>query len=124
MELTKEQKLFGAVVSKAWENAEFKQTLINSPEAAVKSVTGESFDLPENVSLKVVDQSNPDHVYFNIPPKPNYEDMELTDDQLELVAGGEFVVTAIIWTLATTVVSGVVSYTVADGEKKSTKAVE
>ena len=88
MELTKEQRILQQVISEAWNNPTFKEELINSPEEAIKKLTGESFTLPEGKTLQVFDQSNSDVICLNIPPQPNMGDLELTDKELELVAGG------------------------------------
>ena len=50
-------------------------------------------DLPADVNLKFNYQTDHNYTYVNIPPKPNFEDMELTDEQLEQVAGGEVIIT-------------------------------
>ena len=88
MNLTKEQQLMQKVISKAWNDPTFKQELMDRPEEAIERLTGESISLPEGKRLEVYDQSNADVVYFNIPPEPDFEDVELTDEQLEVVAGG------------------------------------
>lgn len=89
MELTKEQKILQQVITEAWNNPTFKQELINSPEEAIKNLTGDSFTLPEGKTLQVFDQSNKDVICLNIPQQPNVEDMQLTDKELEMVAGGQ-----------------------------------
>lgn len=88
MELTKEQKILQQVFSEAWNNPSYKQELMANPTDAIKRLTGERFSLPEGKTLAVSDQSDSDKVYLSIPPKPNYEDVELTDHELEVVAGG------------------------------------
>lgn len=40
--------------------------------------------------MLVVDQTKPNTFFFNIPSKPNLEDMELSEEQMEMVAGGDF----------------------------------
>jgi len=88
MELTKEQKLFQTVVQTAWEDANFKQELIANPVKAIESLTGETLKLPEGKTIVVRDQTDDSVVYINIPAEPNMDDMELTEEQLEIVAGG------------------------------------
>lgn len=39
--------------------------------------------------MVVSDQTDPNMMYLYIPPKPDFDDMELTNEQLEQVAGGE-----------------------------------
>lgn len=88
MELTKNQKIISKIFEKAWVDAEFRRQLNANPVEAIKQATGESLELPEGRELKVVDQTDAGFVYLNIPPKPNMDEIELTDEQLELVAGG------------------------------------
>ena len=88
MEPTKEQKLFQTVVQKAWEDTTFKQELINNPIEAIENLTGKRVKLPEGKTVVVRDQTDASVVYINIPAEPNMDDMELTEEQLEIVAGG------------------------------------
>lgn len=90
MEFTQEQKLYAQVVNEAWENAEFKSELVANPVAAIEKLTGQKLNLPEGKTLVVRDQTEEGTVYINIPAKPNTEDVELNEDQLEAVAGGCF----------------------------------
>lgn len=89
MELTKEQEILQKVLSEAWTNPSFKQELIASPQAAVKRLTGETFTLPAGKTLEVYDQSKSDVLYLNIPEAPDMDNVELTDKELEMVAGGK-----------------------------------
>ncbi len=88
MELTKEQGLFQAVVQKAWEDSEFKAALVSDPQAAIENLIGKSIKVPDGKQLIVTDQTDHSTFFINIPAKPSLEDMELTDEQLEIVAGG------------------------------------
>jgi len=88
MEYSKEQKILQRVLTEAWNNPTYKAELIANPTEAVKNLTGENFTLPEGKTLEVCDQSNVDKVYLNISPRPNFDNVELTDHQLEEVAGG------------------------------------
>ncbi len=93
MEFTKEQQekgqeLYKEIVAKAWENANFKESLVKNPMEAIKEVMGEDFELPENKKLVVLDQSDDDTIYLNIPKKISVDDLELTEEQLEAVSGG------------------------------------
>ncbi|MFV0247945.1 MAG: NHLP leader peptide family RiPP precursor [Tenacibaculum sp.] len=88
MELTKEQKLFQTVVQKAWEDTTFKQELINNPIEAIENLTGKRVKLPEGKTVVVRDQTDASVVYINIPAEPNMEDLELSEEQLEIIAGG------------------------------------
>ncbi len=88
MELTKEQKLFQTIVQKAWEDNDFKQELIANPLDAIESLTGVRLNLPQGKTIVVLDQTDDSVVYINIPVQPNMEDVELTEEQLEIIAGG------------------------------------
>jgi len=89
MILTKEQKITQQVIAEAWNNPSFKKELIDSPIEAIKNLTGETIKLPNGVNrIKVVDQTDSTCSYFNIPVQPNMDNVELTDAQLEIVAGG------------------------------------
>ncbi len=94
MELTEEQKNFqndlARALHKAWESNEFKNKFIESPLDAIEELTGSRPQFKSGSKMIVVDQSEANTFYFNIPAKPNTEDVELTDDQLEHVAGGDF----------------------------------
>ena len=92
MELTKNQEKFQKVIAEtlveAWENETFKQELMESPIESMEKLTGEKINFKENTKVVVTDQSDSSTFYFNIPSKPELDDLELTEEQLELVAGG------------------------------------
>lgn len=92
MELTENQKatkeVLAQVLIKAWEDENFKKELIATPSEAIEKFTGEKLSLKDGVNISVVDQSDHNTFYFNIPAEPNAEDVELTEEQLEMVAGG------------------------------------
>ena len=92
--ITIEQQKYGAelmntLAQKAWENSAFKEQLIKNPSVAIQEVTGKTFTMPENKKLVFEDQTDSSIIYLNIPSKPDYSEIELTDEQLEIVAGGE-----------------------------------
>jgi hypothetical protein len=88
MEITQEQKLNSQVIQKAWEDAQFMNELKANPVETIEKLTGHKISLPEGQKLVVVDQSDASTVYFNIPKKIDFETLELTEEQLEMVAGG------------------------------------
>lgn len=88
MEITQEQKMYAEIVQKAWENAEFKNELVNNPIEAIEKLTGKKLNLPEGKRIIVRDQTDESSLYINIPAKPNNDDIELNENQLEMVAGG------------------------------------
>jgi hypothetical protein len=91
MKFSPEQKLYSEIVQKAWDDAEFKKELLANPLEAIEKHTGKKINLPEGKTLIVRDQTDDATVYINIPSKVEI-DAELSDEQLEAVAGG-----AAIW---------------------------
>ncbi|KRD12435.1 TOMM propeptide domain-containing protein [Flavobacterium sp. Root901] len=88
MEQKKEEEVLRLIISKAWEDANFRKSLIADPVKAIENLTGAKIVLPEGKTLVVNDQTDKSKVYMNIPSEPNIEDIELTEDQLEIIAGG------------------------------------
>lgn len=88
MEFTQEQQLYAEIVQKAWEDEAFKKELVANPVKAIENLTGHKLDIPEGKTLVVRDQTAEDTVYINIPAKQE-ADVELNEEQLEGVAGGE-----------------------------------
>ncbi|MBB4807377.1 hypothetical protein HNP38_002681 [Chryseobacterium defluvii] len=87
MEQTKNQEVLQRVLERAWEDAEFKKELVASPMAAIEKLTGEKLELPIGKRLVILDTTDESVVYLKIPTKESLE-AELTDEQLEMVAGG------------------------------------
>ena len=89
--ITVEQQKYGAklmntLAQKAWESSAFKEQLINNPVSTIESVTGQRMEL--DLKVVVEDQTDESIIYLNIPSKPDLASLELTDEQLEMVAGG------------------------------------
>ncbi len=72
------------LVLKAWEDEEFKQRLVSDPKAAITEMFG--VEVPDVIDIKVVEEDMKT-LYVRLPMKPVSED-ELTDEQLEAIAGG------------------------------------
>jgi hypothetical protein len=90
----KGQELMNSLVEKALENATFKEQLIKNPSEAIEFLTGKKFE--NKINIVVEDQTSLNHIYLNIPTKPKLDEFELTDEQLEMVSGGEFIVGGVI----------------------------
>lgn len=88
MRLSKNQKIVSKVLEKVWDDEGFKHELIKDPTTVIKETFGEELDLPAGKSLVVVDQTDNSKIYFNLKPEPDMDEIELTDEQLELIAGG------------------------------------
>lgn len=99
MKLTERQKenfeFVDSVVKKAWEDLSFKQDLIDNPLSTIEKFTGRPIEIQAGKSLIVEDQTDENIIYLNIPFEPNLDDLELTDEQLALVAGGATPIVAV-----------------------------
>lgn len=80
-------EFLGTLAQKAWESPEFKNLLLNDPKTAIAQATGKDLSSLDR-QIIVTDQSDPSAIYINIPAQPNVDEMELTEEQLEQVAGG------------------------------------
>lgn len=88
MEISQEQKLNAQVVQNAWDDVQFKNQLIANPLETMEKLTGHKINLPAGKKLVVIDQTDESTVYFTIPRKVDMSTLELTEEQLEMVAGG------------------------------------
>ena len=86
----KGQELLDTIIKKSWEDEAFKQELIANPKTTFEEVIGKEIDSDKTIFVE--DQTNTDFVYLNIPAKPNLDELELTDEQLEQVSGGDIFV--------------------------------
>ncbi len=77
---------YQAIIDKAHEDANFKSALIANPEKALTDF-GVEVEKASNLKLKVTDQSDPSKIYINIHP-PFTDSVELSDEELEAIAGG------------------------------------
>jgi len=80
-------KRYGQLVARAWGDAAFKARLLAEP-AAVLAEHG--IPVPPGVEVRVL-ASTPTLVHLALPPKPTDE---LSDEQLDQVAGGDCLGTA------------------------------
>lgn len=88
MDLAQGQKVYGEIVQKAWDDNQFKNNLISNPIETIENFTGNKVNLTNGQTLVVKDQTDESIVYLNIPRKVDIDELELTDEQLEVVAGG------------------------------------
>lgn len=75
MKLTEEQKQAYTIIQKlidvCHEDDRFKKALIDDPISTIEKVIGKQSHFRKNIKIKVEDQSDPQILYLNLPPKPN-----------------------------------------------------
>ncbi|MES2692198.1 MAG: NHLP leader peptide family RiPP precursor [Verrucomicrobiota bacterium] len=84
------KELSDYIVNKAARDDAFRQKLIANPNAAISTELAVAFPqvkIPAGVKINVVEQSA-DNVYIVLPPKPRAKSDELSDVELDVVAGG------------------------------------
>ncbi len=74
----------GELAVKAWKDEAFMKALKADPKAVINKEYG--LQIPANVQVEVVEET-PNKLYLRLPPNPS--GLELSDEQLEAVAGGE-----------------------------------
>ena len=82
-------ELLKILTEKSWESPAFRSQLVKNPQLTIQSVVGENFVVPESKKLVVEDQTDESVIYLNIPGRYDLNDIELSDEQLQVVAGGE-----------------------------------
>jgi Nitrile hydratase, alpha chain len=82
--MTSEQlmKQWGQIVVKAWQDNVFKKRLLTEPATILKE---NGVEVPAGLQIRVVENTDK-LVHLTLPPKPR--EGELSDDDLENVAGG------------------------------------
>jgi hypothetical protein len=81
------------VLDRALADPDFRANLVASPHKSLSELYGVS--IPENADVRVLEESDDSH-FVVIPPDMSSISQELTDEQLEAVAGGWFI--QLIWT--------------------------
>lgn len=106
------------LVEKCWENPSYKQALISNPKLEIEKITGNELKIPDGKKLVIEDQTNNNIIYINIPNKPDFSNIELSDEQLEAVSGGEIGLTGwIIISAAVLVAGGATGYAIGEAVK-------
>src|SRR5262249_17624188 len=94
-ELNEKQQMYPRVIAKAWHDTSFRHTLLQDPATALQQELGVT--LPAGVIIRVMAEDA--HTQYVVLP-PSLSEMELTDEQLEQVAGGEFATAGITLAVA------------------------
>ncbi|MFY7672171.1 hypothetical protein ACOSP6_13890 [Tenacibaculum sp. MEBiC06402] len=103
--LEKGQDVINGIIERAWQDDSFKSKLMSTPKEAIEEFTGKTFNLKDNKSIEVEDQTDPNVVYLNIPKRVEIEDLELSENELEAVSGGDF---------GASVLAGIVAYVIVE----------
>lgn len=88
------------IIAKAWKNETFKQELLTNSKAVIEQEFGVQF--PEAVNVQVQEE-NPTSLYFVLPMSPQIEGQEISEEELDAVAGGGTpgaLITVSIWVSA------------------------
>jgi len=91
-----------ALIEKCWKDPEFKTAVINDPKGMLERHMGQKLPPELKIFIHEEDASN---VHFSIPLAPSNV-TELSDDQLEQVAGGTDMGTIILASIATGFILG------------------
>ena len=85
----KNEAVLISLFEKCREDQEFKNSFMQNPVSVLEDFSGEKVEFFGGKNKVVVeDQSNPNNIYLNIPANQEFHDIELTEKELELVAGG------------------------------------
>ncbi len=95
-----------ALIEKCWKDPNFMQDVVSDPKGTIEKALGQK--LPEQLKI-FVHPENAQTLHFSIPPTPASV-AELSDEDLEKVAGGTEIVVA---TIAATLAVGTAAVTVA-----------
>jgi hypothetical protein len=79
-------ELEAKIIAKAWQDEAFKQELLSNPKAVFSQELGQS--ISDEVEIRILEE-NLTTLYLVLPMKPVVaNDEELSEEQLEAVAGG------------------------------------
>jgi len=105
------QDIEARIIAKAWKDEAYKQELLSNPKAIIEREFGVEF--PADVNVQVLEE-NPTSLHFVLPISPVSIAQELSQEQLEAIAGGA----SIEWskysykiTAATLVAGGIIATT-------------
>ncbi|ACC81662.1 NHLP leader peptide family RiPP precursor [Nostoc punctiforme] len=80
------QDIEARIIAKAWKDEAYKQELVTNPKAVIEREFGVEF--PADVNVQVLEE-NPTSLHFVLPISPVAIAQELSEEQLEAIAGGK-----------------------------------
>lgn len=75
------------IIAQAWKDEAYQQELLSNSKAVIEREF--SVQLPAQVNVCVM-QEDSTNLYFVLPARPDLSNAELSEEQLEAVAGGAF----------------------------------
>ena len=78
--------LIEPLVQRTYQDPAFKAEFMENPLEVIRNEAGIDFEIPEKSRFVVIDKSDPHALYITLPV--NEDSLELTDEELELIAGG------------------------------------
>lgn len=82
----KQLEIVNDLIARSLTDSKFKKDFIDDPKGVIESYY--QFKVYDDIKLTVEDQSDESVIYLNIPRKQDINTLELTEEQLEQVAGG------------------------------------
>ena len=79
------QDIEAHMIAQAWKDEAYKQELLSNSKAVIEREFGVQLPAVVNVHVMEEDSTN---LYLVLPARPNLSNAELSDEQLEAVAGG------------------------------------